>query len=75
MNFAQRLKAALEASGLSQAELARRIGVSQPTVSAWLGGADPKVSHYHRLIAELPEAAMRVDHSKRRSAERVSEVA
>ncbi len=75
MDFAERLKAAMVTAGLSQSELARRIGVAQPTVYAWLNGADPKTSHYHRLIAELPDAAMPANDSKRMALARVSEVA
>ncbi len=37
-NFGKRLKAAFEASGLSQAELARRTGVSQASISMFLSG-------------------------------------
>lgn len=35
----ERLKRYLEDEDISQAEFARRMGVSQPTVSDWLSGA------------------------------------
>lgn len=44
--------------GITQSELARKVGVSQPTVFGWLGGAEPKMSHYRRVVAILPEAAV-----------------
>ena len=34
----ERLREYMTSSGLTQAELARRLGVSQPTVSDWLSG-------------------------------------
>lgn len=38
MNLSERLKTAMEASGTSQADLARACGVSAPSVHGWLSG-------------------------------------
>lgn len=58
MEFAKRLRGAMRKRGITQSELARKVGVSQPTVFGWLGGAEPKMSHYRRVVAILPEAAV-----------------
>lgn len=39
MVIADRLKAAMAANGIKKSELARRCGVSPPTVTYWLSGA------------------------------------
>ena len=36
---AQRIRETMQRRGLSGAELARRLGVSQPTIHAWVNGA------------------------------------
>lgn len=38
-SLADRVRLALETSGISQAELARAIGVTPPTISGWLNGS------------------------------------
>ena len=40
----------LLAGGRSQTELARELGVTQPTISRWLDGAEPKVNQLDRII-------------------------
>lgn len=49
----QTLTQYLEQEGISQAEFARRVGVTQPTVNRWIAGtADPrreKVAEIERL--------------------------
>jgi hypothetical protein len=40
----------LLADGRSQTELARDLGVSQPTVSRWLDGAEPKTNQLNRIM-------------------------
>lgn len=51
--FSARLRGELAASGLSQAELARQIGVSQQTVSKWLGAeTQPRI----KLLPALADA-------------------
>lgn len=39
LTLAERIKLALAKSGLSQAELARRAGIAQPSVNGWVSGA------------------------------------
>ncbi|WCO66377.1 helix-turn-helix transcriptional regulator [Iamia majanohamensis] len=51
--FSTRLRGELAASGLSQAELARRVGVSQQTVSKWLAAeTQPRI----KVVPLLAEA-------------------
>lgn len=45
MALSDRIRAALEAAGLTQAELARRIGVSQPSVNDWLSGKTRRLKY------------------------------
>lgn len=40
----------LLADGRSQTELAKELGVTQPTVSRWLDGSEPKTNQLRRLI-------------------------
>jgi transcriptional regulator with XRE-family HTH domain len=52
MNAGAALHAARSRAGLSQAELARRAGTSQATVSAYESGAkQPSVATFSRLLA------------------------
>lgn len=39
MTLAERVKKALAIRGMTQAELARRAGIAQPSVNAWVSGA------------------------------------
>lgn len=39
-------------TGENQTDLAKRLGVSQPTVSRWLGGNDPELDHAERIDSE-----------------------
>lgn len=39
--------------GLSQSELARRVGVKQPTINALIRGGNTTSKHLHRIAAEL----------------------
>jgi transcriptional regulator with XRE-family HTH domain len=48
----------MEKARISQGELARRVGVSQPTVFGWLNGSEPKAVHYLAVVAILPDAAI-----------------
>ena len=40
----------LLASDRNQAELARELGVTQPTVSRWLDGSEPKINHRNEIL-------------------------
>lgn len=50
MSISERLRAAMSASGVSQAELARRCGVKPPSVSGWLS-AKAKFLRAENLLA------------------------
>lgn len=52
-NVPELLKKMMEAMGGGQVELAKRLGgkVSQPDVSRWMAGADPKGKNYQRILA------------------------
>jgi transcriptional regulator with XRE-family HTH domain len=52
MNSAAQLRAARRRAGLTQAELARRTGTSQATISAYESGRkQPSIDTLHRLLA------------------------
>lgn len=53
MDYASLIKEMLKAEGQTQAELARRIGVTQPTISRWMKGLQqPELDQHQRLIRE-----------------------
>jgi transcriptional regulator with XRE-family HTH domain len=52
MNFGSELRSARRAAGLTQVELARRAGTSQPTLSAYeTGSKSPSLNTFDRLLA------------------------
>ena len=53
-DFGARLKREMAAKKLSQAELARRVGVSQPAICYYVAGREPRLSVYERMLKELP---------------------
>lgn len=57
------LKKMMEAMGGGQVELAKRLGgkISQPDVSRWLGGAEPKGGNYQRIISLARELGVLKD--------------
>jgi transcriptional regulator with XRE-family HTH domain len=57
MDAASLVRAARVRRGLTQAELARRVGTSQPVISAYENGArDPSTATLARLVAGTGEA-------------------
>src|SRR5947199_127582 len=56
LSLSQAIRAARIERGLTQGELASRIGVSQGTISFWENGAEtPTIEHVITLALELPE--------------------
>lgn len=53
MTMGDRIKERLDALGISQAELARRVKVAQPTINALIKGGATGSKHLHRIAAEL----------------------
>lgn len=53
MTIGDRIQERLDALGLSQAELARRVKVSQPTINALIKGGATGSKHLHTIAAEL----------------------
>jgi ribosome-binding protein aMBF1 (putative translation factor) len=54
IRFGEAVRVAREAAGLTQAELARRIGSTQPAMARLeMGGTDPKLSTIHRISEAL----------------------
>lgn len=48
-----RIQERMSKIGLSQSELARRVGVTQPTINALIHGGNTTSKHLHRIAAEL----------------------
>lgn len=53
MALGERIQERLGKLGMSQAELARRVKVSQPTINALIRGGNTSSKHLHRIAAEL----------------------
>lgn len=53
MSIGARIREKLDALGINQTELARRVGVSQPTINALIRGENSGSKHLHRIAAEL----------------------
>lgn len=54
MKIGQRIRESRERNGFSQGELARRLGVSQPTISDWENGkTEPTVENMRSVAVEL----------------------
>lgn len=53
MTVGGRIKERLQALDLSQAELARRVGMSQPAINALIRGASRSSTHLHKIAREL----------------------
>ena len=54
MTFAQALKSEMDRENLSHTALAKELNVSQPTVSAWLNGAEPRLRYCAMLLRRFP---------------------
>jgi len=53
MVIAERIRERIQAVGLSQAELARRVGVAQPTIAKLISGQSNSSAHIHKIAREL----------------------
>lgn len=53
MMIGPRIESLMKAAGLSQTELARRVGVSQGTIAHLVSGRSRGSTHLHRIAAEL----------------------
>ena len=53
MGVGERIQERLAKLGMSQAELARRVKVAQPTINALIKGNNATSKHLHRIAAEL----------------------
>lgn len=54
MILGERVKERMQAAGMSQGELARRIGIKQPSVHALISGSNKRgTAHLHRIAREL----------------------
>ncbi len=70
--LAQAMRAARLERGLTQRELAARIGVSQGTISFWEHGTEtPTIAHMIQVALELPEIVTHFEGRERELLERV----
>lgn len=53
MTFAERLSERMDAKGISQAELARRVGLTQPTIWKLVNGKAQSSAHLHKIARAL----------------------
>ena len=53
MTMGERIRARLQALDISQAELARRVGIKQPTINALINGSSRSSVHLHKIAREL----------------------
>lgn len=53
MEVGDRIRARLNAIGMSQSELARRVGVRQSTIAGLIAGKARSSSHLHKIAREL----------------------
>lgn len=61
MNYPKVIKDMLATGGMTQAEFAKRLKVTQPTVSRWLNGSQkPEIDQHERIAAEA--ARIGLDH-------------
>jgi len=52
--FSEKLTEAIKASGLSQSELAEKVGVAPPAVSRWVTGKDmPSDENFKKIVSHL----------------------
>ena len=56
-SMADRIRRALEETGMTEADLARRLDVSRQTVNSWLSGSEPKLEVGVRLADNLQVSA------------------
>lgn len=52
MQYAEILQAMMSATGLKQAGIAKKLRVTQPTVSRWMKGQQPDTDQHQRIVAE-----------------------
>lgn len=53
MSVGDRILQRLTALGISQSELARRVGLTQPTINALIKGGSRSSAHLHKIAREL----------------------
>lgn len=61
MKLADALRTEMKAKGIGQSELARRLGVRQPTIWAWLNGSQPGARNLQRIASALGIDAGAID--------------
>lgn len=59
--IADQLREAIEKSGLSANQLAKLVGISQPTVSRFIAGADIRLSVAQKIAEKLEMRSLTVD--------------
>jgi transcriptional regulator with XRE-family HTH domain len=53
MGVGERIAERLKEAGISQAELARRVSLTQPTINALIRGSSRSSAHLHKIAREL----------------------
>lgn len=61
MNLSRIVRDIQRATRENQTELARRFGVTQPTVSRWIKGAQPELQHHDRVMEQARRLGVLAD--------------
>lgn len=62
MSMGDRIRERLAVTGLSQAELARRVGLTQPTINALIRGGSRSSAHLHKIARVLQTTPEWLEH-------------
>lgn len=55
LDYVRVVRKMLERINGNQDDLARRLGVTQPSISRWINGSEPKMKHHNRIMEEARE--------------------
>jgi predicted transcriptional regulator len=64
MTLASALRAEMVRLKLTQYDVATRVGLSQPTIQAYLSGAEPKLDAFKLLVRAFPSLVAVIYHAE-----------